>query len=93
MISEGARKNVRRGFGGDMRKRLEGTSVGFWSVLAWTGNGYECRCRCGTERVVSAQSLLRRDSLSCGCASSDLRREALAKRKEKELAKFREKFE
>ena len=58
---------------------LTGMSFGRWTVLA-RDNGAEsgtgkharwlCRCECGTERSVSG-SVLRTNSLSCGCFQSE----------------------
>jgi hypothetical protein len=53
--------------GHKMRNKLEGTKIGEWSVLKYTGNQhYLCRCSCGEEREVSTYSLTSHKSLSCG---------------------------
>ena len=54
-----------------MAKLTEGQRVGRWTVGQSTDGkcGYrDCRCDCGTEKPVSAQSLRTGTSKSCGCA-------------------------
>ena len=54
------------------RRDLTGETFGKWLVRERTANGkpnahYKCECVCGTIRVVSAESLKRGKSSSCGC--------------------------
>ena len=56
------------------RIKLEGRRYGRWVVLEHAGNSpttgtpvYRCRCDCGSEAVISGQSLREGTSLSCGC--------------------------
>lgn len=58
---------------------LIGQQIGKWFVLEKSSrirpNGhscstYLCRCECGTERFVDANSLIQGTSLSCGCVNS-----------------------
>jgi len=57
---------------------LEGTVIGYWSVLKFLGLNenrqtvYFCRCDCGTEREVVAQTLREGKSVSCGCQKASL---------------------
>lgn len=50
-----------------------GTNIGRWTVLSDAPRNkhgqrkYFCRCSCGTEKVVDAQSLKVGDTQSCGC--------------------------
>lgn len=52
---------------------LKGQRIGAWKVLSFAGpNSYGqstwlCRCRCGTERKVNAQTLREKLTSSCGC--------------------------
>lgn len=53
---------------------IVGTKVGRWTVIEDTGRRttyrdhiYRCKCDCGTIRDVSARSLVRGKSKSCGC--------------------------
>lgn len=52
---------------------ITGRKVGRWSVLVYQGFDslkgalWQCRCECGTEKVVDAHSLHRGASQSCGC--------------------------
>ena len=55
-----------------MARILAGQTVGRWTVVTvLSGAQAQCRCACGTERVVSISNLLNNDpahrSLSCGC--------------------------
>lgn len=62
-----------------MSKRLEltGNRYGMWTVLSFAGRNsndqtiWLCRCDCGTERSVVAQSLRDGSSESCGCVKGD----------------------
>jgi hypothetical protein len=55
------------------RLELTGRDFGRWSVLSFHGKNaigellWNCRCECGTERVVKAGSLMNGRSRSCGC--------------------------
>lgn len=59
---------------------LIGERFGRWTVIGFAentsktsrGRRWFCRCDCGTERVVKAQSLLSGKSKSCGCLHSDV---------------------
>lgn len=51
---------------------------GRWTVLARGPNvgihaGWECRCECGTTRLVSGRDLRYGRSKSCGCLSQGLK--------------------
>jgi hypothetical protein len=59
---------------------LTGQRFGRWVVLrrvklklraSKRGSKWECRCDCGTERVVSANALKHSGSTSCGCAQRE----------------------
>jgi hypothetical protein len=61
---------------GDIRHR--------WTVLdpdrrQKTSRMYLCRCECGTEKLVDANSFLRDKSKSCGCYNSEQARERATK--------------
>ena len=59
-----------------------GETYGRWTVLAFAGYTQKegqraqakwlCRCKCGTEKEVAAQSLKCGDSQSCGCLLKDV---------------------
>ena len=50
---------------------LEGKRFGEWEVLEYVGDRkYLCRCSCGVEKIVKAQSLVMGRSTNCGHASS-----------------------
>jgi len=57
---------------------LAGRVIGRWTVIEKVGkstnNGttWLCKCKCGTERVVSSNSLLMGNSNSCGCLRNEL---------------------
>lgn len=49
-----------------------GKAFGKWTVVSRatrsiSGARWNCKCECGTERVVSASSLRKKQSASCGC--------------------------
>lgn len=50
-----------------------GTKFGLWTVVSisenklWGGLAYNCRCDCGTEKLVSGAALRSGNSASCGC--------------------------
>jgi hypothetical protein len=61
-----------------LRRRMAALSgkIGRWTVLGHSEkkvygrlDGHDCRCDCGTERTIATSRLLRRLTLSCGCAS------------------------
>lgn len=59
------------------RKNLVGCVFERWTVLEYAGPGtvgatWRCRCECGTERVVNANSLMAGTSASCGCFASEM---------------------
>lgn len=50
------------------RTELAGQQFGRWTVVTYAGGRcWVCRCSCGTTRNVSANSLLKGVSNSCGC--------------------------
>lgn len=61
-------------------KNIQGRVFGYWTVVSfdcyrrphnrsrWRGAYWTCICNCGTQRSVSATSLLEGNSKSCGCA-------------------------
>ena len=55
------------------RTSLVGMSFGEWTVSAFAYNGadrharWECKCSCGTVRIVSGHNLKGGQSVSCGC--------------------------
>lgn len=64
----------RRGYGADMRVRLEGQQFGHWTALNYLGaSRYLCVCTCGKEKEVLAVSLKNGSSKSCGCSTKRLR--------------------
>lgn len=66
------------------RTKLEGTKIHYLSIITWLGNGYyACRCDCGVVRRISAQSLMRGSTKSCGCKAGELRRLQMQKEKAK----------
>ena len=64
------------------RIELAGKTLGGWSVLSYAGlnkhnqPSWNCRCICGTERIVVGQTLRNGDSVSCGC----LKQKAISKK-------------
>lgn len=57
-----------------MARVVEGQVLGRWTVLkVLSGSQAECRCACGTERVVAISNMLHVDdskrSSSCGCGN------------------------
>lgn len=61
-----------------------GLRVGRWTVIrkaeplyARRLPAYLCRCECGTERLIPAQTLRKSESRSCGCLKSELTRDRL----------------
>ena len=64
---------------GTVRNSLEGRTCGRWTVgtrdpASLPGRlRYLCRCACGVEKSVTAQSLASGRSVSCGCYSREVR--------------------
>lgn len=67
---------------------LAGRKFGRWTALERVPRNtaaksrsalWLCRCLCGVEKIVNAQSLRTGRSLSCGCLATELRREQAAK--------------
>ena len=58
------------------RIKLEGKQFGRWTVgkyLGFTNNAmYECTCKCGTVKPVSAGTLKNGVSSSCGCLHKEV---------------------
>jgi hypothetical protein len=60
---------------------LTGRTFGRWAVLERAprvpkqGEAWRCRCACGTERVITAATLLHGRSRSCGCVTREILRE------------------
>lgn len=60
-------------------KDMTGQKIGRWKVLyrdgthKFGGAQWRCRCSCGNEKTVRAQSLARKDSRSCGCLNNEVR--------------------
>jgi hypothetical protein len=59
-------------------EKIIGKKYGRWTVLSVAKTGkhiyLNCRCDCGTERVVNREGLLKGTSKSCGCLHSDIMR-------------------
>jgi len=51
---------------------LTGQTLGRWTVVSFARGRWFCRCACGAERHVAAQSLRVGDSQSCGCLKSEV---------------------
>lgn len=69
------------------RKDLTGMTFGRWTAIEFAGTKkyktstaaqWKCRCECGTERIVSANSLTTGKSISCGCYSREIHKEVMA---------------
>ena len=90
-------------FGGHEMTIEPGMKFGWWEIMrrgdkklaggTFTRPTYQyfwvCRCQCGNEKEVSANSLMRGNSKSCGCK----RRMTYAERYEKEFQHLRERDE
>lgn len=65
---------------------LTGRKFGMWTVIRHLVNDNKgrtrwfCRCKCGTERIVYADSLLNARSKSCGCFRQEFIRETTCSR-------------
>lgn len=61
---------------------LPNEQIGYWTILykadGYLGKGayWHVKCKCGTEKDVSAESLRNGSSLSCGCLHKELTRKA-----------------
>lgn len=59
-----------------MRPKLpllqQGDKVGRWTLREKVANRWLCTCECGTERAVSASSLVQKASTSCGCRKTEV---------------------
>ena len=66
-----------------MIKDITGQTFGFLTVIKLEKGGntshWLCRCVCGTEKVVTRERLVGGRTKSCGCKTSELRRQALKK--------------
>ena len=77
-ISLRAGKSKSCGCKDESAENLSGQIFGYWTVLDRAEPGrrgvsqYLCRCRCGKEKIVLAQSLKNGTSRSCGCLRSEL---------------------
>lgn len=63
-----------------MKQDMTGRTYGRWTVVSFSHTKkphdyYNCRCECGTERVVQAPSLRSGTSVSCGCYRVDINRD------------------
>lgn len=64
-----------------------GQKFGYWTVLSYAGPrakkgggaSWRCVCVCGVTKVVSAESLTRGKSKSCGCKTSEMKSRSLTK--------------
>lgn len=59
----------------DLKRHVDisGMTFGRWTVLEYVSGGkWLCRCECGTEKEVSAHTLVKGKSLSCGCTQHSL---------------------
>ncbi len=67
-----------------MARDLTGEVFGQWTVISFEvlkkpHRYYNCRCSCGTERVVQGPSLICGASVSCGCTKGEKIRQARTK--------------
>jgi hypothetical protein len=51
---------------------LTGQRFGKWTVVSYVRPRWECKCDCGTVRMMKSQTLRVGHSLSCGCLKIDL---------------------
>lgn len=69
------------GHGSVAFKDLTGKNFGNWEVLSYCGGGYwRCKCSCGKIKNVLGASLVRGESKSCGCKSSDITKKTMISR-------------
>ena len=69
----------------DCKYDLTGQKIGRWTVMYATDKRtknrqilYHCKCECGNEKDVNADTLRKGESKSCGCLNLELVRERLA---------------
>lgn len=57
-------------------KDLTGQKIGSWSVIKYYGSDggalWQCKCECGSEKVVRGRSLIHGKSRSCGCLAKKI---------------------
>lgn len=85
-----------KGYGGDRRIPLEGTTCGYWKVgeyIPGHPGRYHCVCVCGTNRLLISKDLLKQISRSCGCKTAEIVKEQKKKQAAKAKFKAPEKFE
>ena len=52
---------------------LSGQKFGRWTVISYAGKGkWNCKCLCGTEKVVRGTHMKSGASKSCGCYGHDV---------------------
>lgn len=56
---------------------LSGQTFGRWTVISyygkkWNNTCWNCRCECGTEKVIQGSKLKNGTSMSCGCLQAEL---------------------
>jgi len=56
---------------------LTNETFGRWTVIRYAGKQgkhpmWECRCQCGTKKIIHATNLTRHTSQSCGCLNSEI---------------------
>lgn len=59
---------------------LTGKRFGKWTVLSYVRPKWECRCDCGTIRMMRSQSIRTGHSRSCGCAKLEFRHQCVQQR-------------
>lgn len=76
-----------------------GQTIGRWTILDEFRKGrflyYDCRCECGTERAVKANSIKTGRSRSCGCLKKERAKNVIAENSKERLAttaKYRTNF-
>ena len=59
-------------------KNISGVKFNRWTVIERRGSNrrgkslWLCRCDCGTERIISAETLRKGQSMSCGCLAKEI---------------------
>lgn len=71
------RKALTRRRGGTNKRNLAGQTFGYWATLRehstrFGARMWECRCRCGSERIVEGRHLTSGRSKSCGCYRNEV---------------------